>query len=90
MGIFFSVKLREKLQIGGKIIKVSKPRNLKTKHWLDFIFLKDFSRNFGTFRHDNYGKKKKMPYIVLFSKIDVEDVWNIMGNNIFQHALFKM
>jgi hypothetical protein len=32
MGIFFSVKLREKLQTGGKIIKVSKPRNLKTKH----------------------------------------------------------
>jgi hypothetical protein len=32
MGIFFSVKLREKLQTRGKIIKVSKPRNLKTKH----------------------------------------------------------
>ncbi len=31
-GNFFGLKLREKLQTWGKIIKVSKPRNLRTKH----------------------------------------------------------
>jgi hypothetical protein len=31
-----------------------------------------------------------MPNIVLYFEIDVKDVWNIMGNNILQHALLKM
>jgi len=31
-----------------------------------------------------------MPNIVLFSKIDVEDIWNILGNKFLQHALLKM
>jgi hypothetical protein len=35
-------------------------------------------------------RKKTTLDIVLFLKIDVEDIWNIMGNNILQHALLKM
>jgi hypothetical protein len=35
-------------------------------------------------------RKKTMPNRILFSKIDDEDIWNIMGDNILQHALFKM
>jgi hypothetical protein len=35
-------------------------------------------------------RKKNNAQYSLFSKIDDEDVWNIMGNNIFQHALLKM
>jgi hypothetical protein len=38
------------------------------------LFLKkELSKKFGTFRHDNYGKKKKPPISLLF-KIDDEDV----------------
>jgi hypothetical protein len=35
-------------------------------------------------------RKKTMPNTVLFSKIDDEYVWSIMGDNILQHALLKM
>jgi hypothetical protein len=31
-----------------------------------------------------------MPNTILFSKIDAEDVWNIMSNDILQHTLLKM
>jgi hypothetical protein len=34
-------------------------------------------------------RKKPMPNTILFSKIDDEDFWNIMGNNIFQHVIME-
>jgi hypothetical protein len=50
-------------------MKVSKPQKLKTKHQLNLFFKKELSRNFGTFQHDCYGKKKKCPIQSSFLKL---------------------
>jgi hypothetical protein len=57
---------------------------LNSKHRLDLFFEKELSRNFGTFRRDDYGKKKKCPIQYSFLRLMLkmfETLWAIIFFN---------
>lgn len=80
MGKTTSVKLRKKT-----------PNHKIWEQNIGYIcfFKKNFQEILEHFNMTIMERKRKTQYSP-FSKIDDEDVWNIMGDNILQHALLKM